>query len=154
MSVIENTQMMLKKDGKSGKKSYFEIMRIVAILFVLFNHTNNYGFFLFEKYETNTVQFWFNLWNSIFCSFNSCLFFMISGALLLNKDENITTIYKKRVSKYIITLIAASLLFVASRSILLGKKYTVEIFLQELYSKGVEYHLWCTETIVNQNKRH
>ena len=137
----EDNMDTLSKENK-GRKLYIEILRIIAILFVLFNHTNNNGFFLFEKYEPNTFAFWVNLANSIFCSFNSCLFFMVSGALLLNKEEDLTTIYKKRVLKYFCILICTSLVFMVSRSILLGKNYTILIFIRELYSKGVEYHLW------------
>ena len=79
------------------KKVYLEIMRIIAVFFVIFNHTSNNGFFLFSLHPTNSLQFWLYLFISIFCKFSVPLFFMISGALLLDdKKDSLKNYIKKR----------------------------------------------------------
>lgn len=72
------------------KKIYLEILRILAILFVIFNHTGVNGFLIFQKYSYTTGQFWLYLYISTFVTCAVPVFFMISGALLLSKDEDLT----------------------------------------------------------------
>ena len=133
-----------KRSGKAGeRKVYIEVMRIFAMLCVLFIHTNANGYFLFSTYATGSAPFWLNLWNSVFCKVGASLFFVISGALMLSKpQESLGTLYKKRVLKYFLILLAFSVIYAISNALLLGTKYTVGSFLQALYPKGLKYHLW------------
>ena len=62
-------------------------MRILAAFFVIFNHTGNNGYFLFSLYPMHSFPFWIYLFLSIFCTFSVPLFFMISGALLLGREQ-------------------------------------------------------------------
>ena len=64
-----------------------ELMRILAAFFVIFNHTGTTAFFLFPFYDVHTVSYWGCLFLSVFCKFSVPLFFMISGALLLDREE-------------------------------------------------------------------
>lgn len=96
--------------SKLNKKDLsIEVMRIVAAYFVIFNHGG--GFTLFQSYETGSIQFWTYLFMSIFCKFAVPLFFMISGALLLGKEEPIKVVLKKRVGKMVVVLVAISLVY-------------------------------------------
>ena len=71
------------------------------------------------------------------------VFFVISGALMLSKpQESLGTLYKKRVLKYFLILLAFSVVYALSNALLLDTKYTVGSFLLALYSKGLKYHLW------------
>jgi len=83
-----------------------ELMRILAAFFVIFNHTGINGFFLFSRSDTGSLAFWGNLILSIFCKFSVPLFFMITGALTLQKE---TTSYKdlyfKKVLKVMLILL-------------------------------------------------
>ena len=72
---------------KKKKLLYIEFLRAAAIFFVIFNHTATEGFLLFTKYPTDNIQYWLYLAISIFCKFAVPVYFMISGALLLGKDE-------------------------------------------------------------------
>ncbi len=91
----------------SGKRDqlYLEAMRILACFFVIFNHTETEGFFLYLQQEQTSLRFWSYLLISVLCKFSVPLFFAISGALLLAKEGSIKEIWAKRIWK-----IAADLL--------------------------------------------
>ena len=67
----------------SPRKLHIEALRIVAALFVLFNHTGEEGFFLFAAWPATSPLCWAYLSLSILCKAAVPLFFMASGALLL-----------------------------------------------------------------------
>lgn len=76
-SVIMNEEkylMEIDKVQKNKKYTYIEIMRIIAIFFVIFNHTGNKGFFLFSQHQAGGMQFWIYLLVSVFCKFSVPLF--------------------------------------------------------------------------------
>ena len=75
--------------GAKKRLLSLDFMRIFAILLVIFNHTDNRGFYRFLTDDPGTFLYWFNLFFSILCKAAVPLFFMISGALLLNKEESI-----------------------------------------------------------------
>ena len=64
-----------------------ELMRIIAAFFVIFNHTSSVGHFLFSRYSDHSIQYWPYMLIAAFCHFSVPLFFMISGALLLGRDD-------------------------------------------------------------------
>lgn len=76
----------------------------------MFNHTGTGGFFLFSI-ATQSPLYWFYMFLSIACKVAVPVFFMISGALLLGKEESIGTLYKKRVLKWVLVLIVTSMLY-------------------------------------------
>lgn len=76
---------MVEGKSKGKRRLDIECMRILAAFFVIFNHTETTGFFLFSYYDTHGIRYWLYLFISIFCKFSVPLFFMISGALMLNR---------------------------------------------------------------------
>lgn len=91
------------------KKMSYEYLRIVAILFVIFNHTDVKGYLYFTQTNNLFLQI-ISMILSILCKTAVPLFFMISGALLLSKQDSIGELYKKRVIKYILIIFLFSLL--------------------------------------------
>ena len=89
-------------DDMKKKLLYIEFLRAIAVLFVIFNHTGGDGFRLFLKYPAGSIQYWTCLSVSIFCKFAVPVFFMISGALLLGKDEPLKVLWKKRIARTIL----------------------------------------------------
>ncbi len=82
----------------SNKRLDIELMRIIAAFFVIFNHTGNTGFFVFSLCDTRSIQYWIYLFISVFCKLSVPLFFMIAGALLLNRQsETIKKLWIHRV---------------------------------------------------------
>lgn len=99
---------MVQRPGE-GRKIHLEVLRILAIIFVLFHHTDWRGFVLFLHADGFTGAVY--LLMSILCEVAVPLFFMISGALLLKKDESIKEILLKRVLKFSIILFAITTVY-------------------------------------------
>lgn len=58
-----------------NKRLDIELIRIIAVFFVIFNHTGTMGYFLFASYEPRSIQYWIYLFISVFCKISVPLFF-------------------------------------------------------------------------------
>ncbi len=85
------------------KRGYIECLRIIAILFVIYNHTRTLGFELFTVTTENT-SYWFSYIMYPLCKVAVPIFFMISGVNLLNKQESLGVLFKKRILKHILII--------------------------------------------------
>lgn len=85
------------------RQVYFDVLRIIAILCVLFNHSGESGYFIFTLTDKIPLQIISILVSSL-SKMGVPLFFMISGALLLKKEESLKDLYLKRVLRYIIII--------------------------------------------------
>lgn len=106
----------------NNKKIYFELMRIIAVMLVIFNHLPGY-----TLYQTSSgyIQ-WFYMVLSMVTRINVPLFLMISGAVLLPKNEDFSKVIKKRVFRFFfLILISEGALFCAYKynASLLGNDY-------------------------------
>lgn len=90
-----------------NKKIHLELLRILAIFFVIFNHTSPEGYLGFAS-ESNAVLYGTNMFLSVLCKVGVPIFFMISGALLLGKQESLRVLYKKRVLRIAVVLLLIS----------------------------------------------
>lgn len=125
------------------KKLYLEILRILAIIFVIYNHTGENGYLLFRHYPMNTLPFWWNLFLSVFCTFAVPMFFAISGALLLGKEESLKTIWCRRIPRAAVPLAVLSVIYgMAAPMLEAGMRFSVRDFVFTLYSDTIWYHLW------------
>lgn len=86
-----------------ARKVYIEIIRILAIYFVVWNHTSAYAM-PFQTGDIATYSF-IMLCISAFCKVAVPLFFMISGALLIPKQESISVLLKKRVFRIALAIV-------------------------------------------------
>lgn len=86
------------------RKTYFDILRLIAIFFVLYQHTDRLAVHHYLV-DGGAVSYWISLFLQQFTYINTSVFFLISGALLLHKDESLKEIMKKRVLKYVIIII-------------------------------------------------
>lgn len=125
------------------KKIHIELLRIIAMLLVVFVHTNIIGFVHFTVYETGSFSFWFHMIRAVNCTMGVCMFFMISGAVLIKKkEESIRVVYRKRILKYAVILVVSSLAYSLSDAVYRGENLSISSFMQELYTGQVHYHLW------------
>ena len=86
-----------------SRKLHIEFLRILACLFVIFNHTD--GVFTYAGCDLQAPPFWIYLALSVFTKFAVAMFFSISGALLLPKvEEPVGHIYKHRVLRFVCIL--------------------------------------------------
>lgn len=126
------------------KKLYFdlEFMRIFACFFVILTHTSYKGYFLFAQREIGSLPFWMYMFVSVFCKFCVPLFFAISGALLLAKDEPISVIWKKRIPKMLLTLIVFSFAYYLVKLYDYDVEFDFLAFLKRLYETDWNYSFW------------
>lgn len=127
---------------QNGKKLHLEILRITACFFVIFNHTGDNGFFLFSLFEPASVQYWLYGFISVFCKFAVPLFFAISGALLLPKEESVKTVFSKRVLRMAIILVVASAFYYCFNNDFDFSAMNIGAFFATLYGATLDVHLW------------
>jgi len=126
-----------------NKIIYVELLRILAIALVLFNHTGSDGYYYYLKCEPGSFFYWFYMSFNILAEISVPLFFTISGMFLLDRqNETIGFILKKRVLKYVIILSVFSL-FVY----LLINHYQISMdlitgYFRDLYSDTIFYSYW------------
>lgn len=89
-----------------NRRTHIDVLRVAAIFMVLYNHSGERGFLRFAV--TDGAASWVYLFIAVLDKLAVPLFLMISGALLLGRDEPIGVVLKKRVLKYVLTLIGAS----------------------------------------------
>ncbi len=123
-------------------KTHIELLRIIAIFLVMFNHTWIYGFTYFNSC-VDTPAYWFYLFLSIMVKIDVPIFFMISGALLLDKEESIKDLYRKRVLKIVLVLILFS--FISYLYLYhLGEleEFSFLEFIKRLYTGDISGQYW------------
>lgn len=119
------------------KKNHIELLRIIAIFLVMFNHTQNGGFFYFAENQ-NAPLYYVYLSFSILCKIAVPIFYMITGALLLKKDETVATVLKKRFLKYVFILLGVSLFYY----FWLYENCSIADFFEKVYSIDITTGLW------------
>ena len=135
--------MSIYKSENKEKQLHFEVMRITAIFWVIFNHTGRYGFFLFSDVEPDNIRFWIYLFFSVFCKFAVPLFLAISGALMLARpDERLRVVWHKRIFRIAGILLFYSGAYYIYNCVVTQKSINPVEFVVNLYSSGVQGHLW------------
>ena len=104
----KNGRLPNKLPSQNGKKVYLEALRYFAIFLVIYNHTAGNGFLLFADEMQPKCLYPINLFISQIDKIAVPIFFMISGSLLLGKEEPISVVLKKRVLKHILILLGIS----------------------------------------------
>ena len=94
-------------DYEKRNKCYLEVVRIIAMFLVMYNHSPAYTYFKIAK----GVQFDISLFLSIVCKAAVPLFLMISGAVLLGKNEGLKSLFNKRILKCAVALVLFSALY-------------------------------------------
>lgn len=121
---------------------HIEAIRILAIFFVIFNHTAERGFFLFAMYPNTDIQYWIYMGISVFCKFSVPMFLMISGALLVDKDESIKRVWSQRIFRIFLALLLFSFISYLQTSYQTDKKIDVGEFLKGLYGSDWNFSYW------------
>lgn len=94
---------------KEKKRYDIELLRVMAIFFVVFNHTRNLGYSLYTEVEGG-FSYWASLSVSILCKTAVPIFLMISGGLLLGRQETLKQLFLKRILRYVIVILIFTLL--------------------------------------------
>lgn len=87
---------------------HLDLLRILAIYLVVFNHTGERGFMLFTT-EMESPLYFLHMACSVICKIAVPIFFMISGALLLPREETLKRLFSKRVFRMAVVLFVISI---------------------------------------------
>lgn len=90
------------------KKVYLEAIRILSLFFVLYTHTGNYGMHHYLE-TSNPINYWFSQCMVLLSQTCVPLFFMISGAVLLQKESTFREVWTKRIPRMLIVILLAGL---------------------------------------------
>lgn len=123
------------------RKLYLELLRIFAILCVIFNHTD--GFFAYYSSTQNGITWLYSAVLSVICRVGVPLFFMISGAVLLDKEESLKELFRKRILRIGIVLLLFSLVQYAV-AIFRGRvqEYSFLLFFKGILEGTIEETYW------------
>lgn len=100
-------QTSLTAPAMQSRKTHLDILKIIACFLVIVNHTNSRIFLSIGISPT-----WFlSLSYFYICKVAVPIFIMVSGALLLKKEESYKDVYRKRILKYAAVLVIFSLLY-------------------------------------------
>ena len=124
----------------TSKKTYFEWMRIIAIFLVIFNHLAGYGLYMVSSGYKQAIYMTITMITRI----NVPLFFMISGALLLAKEESVTMVIKKRIVRFGIVLLLFSLGLYIGRHAFGNQRNKINLisFFRDFLSGKIEGSYW------------
>lgn len=123
---------------ENNKKVYLNILRIIAAILVLINHSKLCDLYFYNK-NLDTISNLFSICITPLYQIAVPLFLTISGAVLLNKKETIKEVLKKRVVKYLLYLIFASIIVYLVKEI---ENKSILDFFRRLLSVEVSGNYW------------
>lgn len=130
----------IKLPGQSGdKKIYYEWIRCIACFLVIFNHLKGYTLFMNSSGIKQVVY----MILSVLTKINVPLFFMVSGALLLERQEDILTVLKKRIARICLVILLFELgIYVECHlyALVQGREheFTLKRFVYGVFARGLE----------------
>ena len=125
------------------KRLDYELMRLLAIFCVVFNHSQERGFELYMLDGVSRVNYCGSLVLGILCKIAVPLFFLISGGLLLHREEPIRVTLKKRVLRIFAVLIVFSgILYLFWIRWDYAETPGIGDFLKRLWSEGISAPYW------------
>lgn len=129
----------MPKDEKR-REIYIDALRIIACLMVIFEHSGERGFYRYATGALGGYSFVWHMFCSIACKIAVPTFFMISGSLLLSKEESILDTYK-RIPRILIDLLLFSLLYYGMDAKLDGEIFSLKNTLKTILQINY-WHLW------------
>lgn len=124
----------------SKPKTYLDVIKLLAILMVVFNHSGSNGYKMYLDVMAAPAH-------QLLTGFSALikiavpLFFMTTGALLLRRDEPYGQTLMRRVVRFAIVLVLVSFFFYYDAH---GRSGTLSLtdFLIHLYRNDLTGHLW------------
>lgn len=118
------------------EKNYnLELIRMISFIFVIVIHVSNY---YCRAYGDITIgEYSFSLLLNLLARISVPCFFMITGALLLGRQESLHK-HAKRIFRFLIVLLVWSVIYMIWNAVYMEDPYQIK----DLLYKPVEQHLW------------
>lgn len=128
-------------NSTKNRKLYLDLLRIIAILFVIYNHTSERGYYLYA-FDCSLILKIVYIATGAIIAVAVPIFFMVSGSLLIPKEESIKDLYKKRVLRMLIVLVVFSVIQYAFQVIVDGEELSVSYFLKNTLTDNITPAYW------------
>lgn len=138
---MQTGQLAQSQSLKKTKKIHLELLRIIAVYLVVLTHTGKRGFMYFTTLEPSVIYF-VTMLIPVICNIAVPLFFMISGATLIGKDESPGQIWRRRIPRHLAVLVLASLMMYVYYGLKDDALLSVADFLRALYTQNVIVPYW------------
>lgn len=125
----------------TNRKIHLDLLRIIAILFVIYNHTNEKGYYLYAFDCPLILRIVYIITGAII-AVAVPIFFMISGSLLIPKNESMKDLYTHRVLRMVVVLVVFSVLQYAYQVVFDGTELSVVYFLKNTLSDNITPAYW------------
>ena len=112
-------------------KIYLDIIRLVAIFCVVYNHTPGFDIPAYEGW--NHLGYWGALVVNQLVKMAVPLFFMVTGALLLVKEESISELFRKRVFRFAMVVVIITLAQYAFHCCSAQEGFSLKSLLSQFY---------------------
>ncbi len=123
---------------KLNRQTYLDILRLIASFFVCYNHTQGFHAFLDQTADGSFVS-GMHVFLSCVTTINIPLFFMLSGALLLGKEESYRQLFAKRIWRFLVLIVCASaIVYVVKRP----EGRSIPHFLHSMLSGDITISYW------------
>lgn len=127
---------------RTKRYDYLDLLRMMAILLVVYIHSVDHMAELYNFDSREGAYFLHGVMRSI-GRIGVPVFFMVSGALLLNKDTDFFSFYKKRMPRIIFSIILVPVIYQIYCVFILGYSWQNYFFVRALSGNpGYAYHLW------------
>lgn len=112
-------------------KIYLDIIRLVAIFCVVYNHTPGFDVPAYEGW--NQLGYWGALVVNQLVKMAVPLFFMVTGALLLAREESIGALFRKRVLRFAVVVVLITVVQYAFYCCSAQEGFSLKTLLSQFY---------------------
>ncbi len=123
------------------RKLHLEALRVIAIFFVVMNHTGTAGQLYYLQIHDQPVH-WLLMGFSALHKAAVPLFLMVSGALLIDREEALSVFFRRRVLRFALVLLLFSLLSYLYDIGFSLSRFSAFYFLTQLYSYRLVDAYW------------
>lgn len=120
------------------RKSNLDILKIIACFLVIVNHTNSR---IFSSIAPSLTWF-ISITYFFLCKIAVPIFVMVSGAVLLGKEEKYGTIFRKRILRTIIVIVLFSFVYYINDVVNSAGEFSIFTFLYTIVKKPITNAYW------------
>ena len=124
-----------------SRKTHLDLLRVIAILFVMYMHTGENAYYLYAFPCPIYLKILY-IATTAMVSVAVPIFFMISGALLIDKEESIKDVMLKRVLRIVIIIIIFSVIEYIYHIKVYGFPVDLQFFLQNTIGGSMIPSYW------------
>ena len=127
----------MKTDKVNKRIVYLDVLRILACFLVIVNHTNSQ---IFQNIKPSTT--WFvSITYFFICKVAVPIFVMVSGVVLLNKENSYKEIFEKLFRILIVLVLFASVYYI-DNVITNGTSFSIKKFILNIYRGNITNAYW------------